>query len=111
MRAGQLRREVEYQRPSTTIDTYGQLENSWTLINTMWASIETIAGSDIVIASELVGVVTHRVKIRYRQGVTPDDRLVYTNCPDCPRVFEIASVDNWHERDIFLVLLCKEVMT
>ena len=106
MIAGQLRHRVTVQSVGSTVDDYGDLSNSWSTDASVWASIEPASGSEQDIAGELSGVVTHKIKIRYRSGVTSNSRLVFDS-----RTFEIESVRNWQERNVYLELLCKEVTT
>tara|TARA_R100000655_G_scaffold99311_1_gene143113 strand:+ start:162 stop:482 length:321 start_codon:yes stop_codon:yes gene_type:complete len=106
MRAGALRHRLIIQSVGNTLDDYGDLSNSYSNVATVWGSISPISGGEQEIADEITGVVTHRVKIRYKSGVTCQDRISYNS-----RTFQIESVRNWDERNIFLELLCKEVTT
>tara|TARA_R100001530_G_scaffold128671_1_gene98520 strand:- start:338 stop:982 length:645 start_codon:yes stop_codon:yes gene_type:complete len=69
MRAGALRNRVTIQALGSTYDDYGDLSNSWTTGDTVWASIFPVGGTEVDIAKEMVGVVTHVVKMRYRSNV------------------------------------------
>ena len=66
MRAGSLRSRVVIQTLSSTYDDYGELSNAWLTGDTVWASVIPVGGTEKNIANELVGVVTHVVKMRYR---------------------------------------------
>ena len=66
MRAGALRNRVQIQSLGSTYDDYGDLSNSWSEGDTVWASIFPVGGTEVDIAKEMVGVVTHVVKMRYR---------------------------------------------
>jgi SPP1 family predicted phage head-tail adaptor len=104
MMAGSLRKRVAIETVGSALDDYGDLTGSWTTLATVWASIDSVSGTEREIASELVGIVTHRVKMRYRSAVNSASRLIYDG-----RTFEVESVTDWQERGIFLELLCKEV--
>ena len=106
MIAGQLRHQVNVQSVGSSVDDYGDLSNSWSTDASVWASIDPVSGNEKDLAAELSGVVTHKVKIRYRSGVTANDRIQFGS-----RNFQIESVRNWQERNIYLELLCKEVTT
>ena len=66
MRAGALRNRVEIQSLGSTYYDYGDLSNSWSEGDTVWASIFPVSGTEVDIAKEMIGVVTHVVKMRYR---------------------------------------------
>ena len=106
MMAGQLRKRVAIQSVGSAVSDYGELTNSYTTDATVWASIDPVSGAETDIASELVGTVTHKIKMRYRAGLTANNRLTYDS-----RTFEIISSRNWQERGIFLEVLCREVTT
>ena len=106
MRAGALRKRVSVQSVGSVLDNYGDLSDSWTTDAVVWASIHPLTGLERETARELAGIVTHKVKIRYREGLTASNRVTYSG-----RTFQIESVKNWEHRDIFLELLCKEVTT
>ncbi len=105
MIAGQLRHRLSIQSVGSSLDDYGDLSNSWSTDASVWGSIETIGGTEKDISSELVGVVTHKMKVRYRSGITPNSRILFDS-----RTFHIESVNNWQQRNIYLELLCKEVV-
>jgi SPP1 family predicted phage head-tail adaptor len=106
MRAAALRHRVALQSVGTSYDDYGDLSDSWSTDASVWASIHPVSGQETDIAGELSGVVTHKIKIRYRAGITPQGRITFDS-----RTFQIESVRNWQERNIYLELLCKEVTT
>jgi len=106
MRAGALRHRVALQSVGTTYDDYGDLSDSWSTAASVWAAIDPVSGSEKDISGELSGVVTHKIKIRYRASVSPQNRITFDS-----RTFQVESVRNWQERKIYLELLCKEVTT
>jgi head-tail adaptor len=50
--------------------------------------------------------VTHEVRIRYRDDLTPSHRFVFDN--DTNRVLNIVSIRNVEERGRELIVMCKE---
>jgi SPP1 family predicted phage head-tail adaptor len=106
MRAGSLRHRVTLQSVGSTYDDYGDLSDSWSTDASVWAAIVPVSGQETDIAGELSGVVTHKIKIRYKASVNPQNRITFDD-----RTFQIESVRNWQERNIYLELLCKEVTT
>jgi SPP1 family predicted phage head-tail adaptor len=108
LRAGRLRHRVSIQSVGTAVDGYGDLSNSWTTDASVWAGITPVGGTENNIAGELTGVATHSIKMRYRTGVTAQNRIVFGS-----RTFEIESVKDWNEYKAgkCLELFCKEVTT
>ena len=106
MRAGRLRHRITIQSVGSTYDDYGDLSDSWSTLATVWAGIKPLTGKEENIAEELSGVITHSIVVRYRTGVTANNRIQFGS-----RVFQIESLRNWDERNIFLELLAKEVTT
>ena len=108
MRAGALRHRITVQSNTDAYDDYGDLSNSWDTGSEIWGSVNPISGKEEDLGSELVGVVTHFIKVRYRASISVSvaNRIVFDS-----RVFQIESVRNWQERNVFLELLCKEVTT
>jgi len=106
MRAGQLRHRITIQSVGSSYDDYGDLSNSWSTLATVWASISPISGKEERIADQMQGVETHSIKIRYRSGVTAQNRILFGS-----RTFEIMSVKDWNERNVFIEILAKEVTT
>ena len=73
---------------------------------TVWASIEPIVGREYWAKHQVQAEVTHRIRMRYREGVKPTMRVIFKE-----REFSIESVVNYQERNVDLQLMCKEVVT
>ncbi len=105
MIAGQLRHRLSIQGVEKSLDDYGDPSHSWSTTASVWGSIETVGGTEKDISSELVGVVTHKIKVRYISSISPNNQILFDS-----RTFQIESVNNWQQRNIYLELLCKEVV-
>jgi len=104
MRYGQLTKRVTLQAPSASADSYGATGSTWTDVADVWASIEPIQGREFFSAQQVNAEATHRIRIRYRAGVTAAMRLKYG-----ARFFELTAPPiNTGERDNELVLMCVE---
>lgn len=104
MRAGQLRHEIEIQQTTDTLDAAGQPTRSWTTFANVWASIEPVSGSELVVARQLDPKTTHKVTMRYLSGVTAKMRIRHGT-----RYLEpVEPPRNTDERNIMLEFLCKE---
>ena len=108
MRAGRLRHKVTLQSVGSTYDAYGDLSNSWTTDASVWASISPVSGKEEYVAGELTGVETHSIRLRYRTGITAQNRIIFGS-----RTFEIVSVKDWNDYKPgrSLEIFCKEVTT
>jgi SPP1 family predicted phage head-tail adaptor len=104
MRAGTLNRRVQLQRPVTDVDAEGRTGDVWTAVATVWATVEPLQGREALLAAQAQTTLTHRVRIRYRTGVTARMRLVYG-----ARIFDIQSVIDTGEARRELVLDCQEL--
>jgi SPP1 family predicted phage head-tail adaptor len=104
MRAGQLNRRVQLQRQALTTDSEGRASGTWSTLATAWAAIEPLQGREALLAAQAQTTLSHRVRIRYRPGVTARMRLVYG-----ARVFDIQAVTNTAEARRELVLDCQEL--
>lgn len=103
MRAGELRHQVILQTPTPTRDSYGAEIVTWTDTATVWASIEPLRGREYWEAQKINAEISHKIRMRYREGVKPNMRLKFGS-----RIFEIISVFSPEERRRELWYLCKE---
>ena len=101
--AGKLRHRVAIQTQATSLNTYGDPDQTWTTDETVWASIEPTSGNEVDIGEGQAGIITHRIFIRYTANATPKKRLLFGS-----RVFGIVTVLNHEERNEFMQLQCKE---
>lgn len=104
MKIGNLRHRVVLQQKVITEDALKQQSEVWTDIATVWAAIEPLSGREYFAARQENAEVTAKITIRYRKDVTPDMRAVSEG-----RVFDVLSVINPGERNISLILMCKEI--
>lgn len=100
---GSLRRRVTIERPVLTPVEGGEQTVNWIPVAHVFAEIRAMAGREDLAADALAGTVTHRVRMRYRPGVTADMRLTWGN-----RHFNIRAVLDPDERKRWLVCICEE---
>ncbi len=91
------------QQESAMADTGGGSAMNWTTINTIWASIEPISGSEQMIAGKLSGTITHRIRMRYDATITTAMRFMLGT-----RVYNIRSIKNIQQRNRALEILAEE---
>lgn len=108
MRIGRLNQRITIQRPSSTLDAYGQPTDSWVTVATVWAHIRALRSKEsmqtLVINSESL----YKITTRYSAALLPPQtvdawRIVYGS-----RIFNIVSVSNPDEDNKQLVFDCTE---
>lgn len=104
MRAGRLRHRVTIQSPTDSADAQGGLVETFANGNTVWASIETLSGRELVYAAQSNSQATCLVRMRYDSTVNERTRLLFGT-----RALGVESVNNVDERKAEMVLMCKEI--
>lgn len=105
MRSGLLRHRVKLQKKIQGHDSLSGVTENWEDWKTVWASIDPVRGDEYWAAKQFAVEVTHKVTIRYQDGVTPALRILSGS-----REFYITAVLNPDERNERLVLMCMEVL-
>ena len=100
---GALRHRVTLQSGARIPDAGGGAEITWTDNATLWASLKALAGSDRDAADRLDARTKYKLRLRYREDVTPGMRFVTGN-----RVYTIKAVldEDGHHR--WLSCICEE---
>lgn len=101
--AGKLNRRVTIQSRSEPLDGYGDAKAVWSTVDTVWAHVQPMSGTEKAEAQSFGADVSMQVTIRYRDDVTPKNRLLLGS-----RVLEIVSARDEDERHEALVLVCSE---
>ena len=87
MRSGNLRHRVSIQEQTDTPDGIGGFSVVWSAISGMSsvpAAIWPMSSKEQLDAMKLESVATHKIRIRYRAGITSKNRIVFGS-----RVFNI----------------------
>jgi SPP1 family predicted phage head-tail adaptor len=106
MRTGSLRHKVIVEDLTTVSpDTWGAGEKTWATLYTLHSAIWPIRGTESLEQMKLEGKVTHRFRIRYFSGITPKHRIKWGS-----RYFNIKSVINPDERNIYLEIFAEEIV-
>ena len=100
---GEMRHRLVLEAPNETPDGIGGVTRAWTTLATVWAAIEPVAAEDQVVADRRLGVLTHRIVIRQRDGLTTHHRFRLG-----ARVFVIRAIRDLEERGRFLECLTEE---
>ncbi len=105
MRAGRLRHRVQIQRATETRASDGGTVQTWRAIGTVWADVRPLTGREQELAGRTASVVSHRVEVRYRDGVDTRCRVVWGD-----RTFGVVAARNEDERGRALVMDCLEAL-
>lgn len=100
---GALRHRVTLEAQSRTAGDAGTATIGWTSAGSLFARIEPIGGREIEIAGGIAARVTHKVLIRYRDGVTAGMRFTGSG-----RLLDIHAVLDLEGRHRWLQCLCEE---
>lgn len=103
MNIGKLRHRVTIQERTVEKDDVGQAIETWDTFDTVWASVEPLRGREYFAAAQANAQVTHKVTIRYLDGVLPTMRVLFGS-----RVLTIDAILNTEERNREMVLMCEE---
>lgn len=106
MRSGLLRHRVTIQEYTKADNSLGEPIKTWANISgtpTVWASITPMSGSEFFTARQTATETTHRVVMRYMDGLDTKMRLKFGS-----RYFYILSILNKDERDAELEIMCRE---
>lgn len=131
---GQLRHRVQVQKNYPT-RTKGVKADDWRTLETVYARVEPLSGSEVVSADQKEGVVQHRITMRYRPNVgdvfqfldgavfefldgvdfefvdAASDILARYRIKYGTKLFDIRDVQQMYPHDEFTVLRCDEVVT
>lgn len=100
---GNLRHRIVLKKPVMVKDSIGQEVEEWQDAGTVWASIEPLSGKEYFNARQVNSEITTKITIRYIKDLD-SHWVVHLG----QRVFNILSVINIEERNIYLQLLCSE---
>ncbi|MHB1652343.1 MAG: phage head closure protein [Desulfitobacteriaceae bacterium] len=105
MDPGKLRHRVTIQQNTPTQDDEGVMADNWVDLASVWAMIEPLQGRELLTAQAITAEITTRIRIRYRDGITSEMRILYGT-----RVFDIQAPIDPEEKHQELQLMCREVM-
>jgi len=90
--AGKMWTRVTIQQPSPTANEVGEPVLTWSTFATVWADVQPLSARETERYAEAIGFMSHKVRIRYLNGLTSAMRIVYRN-----RVLEIGQITE-HDR-------------
>lgn len=104
MASGKLRNLIQIRQYTSTRNSYGEDVKIWELFSNAWAEIKPIKAAEFFAAQGASYETTHRIVIRYIEGVKPDMQIVYRG-----RIFDIVAIRDYSERHRYLEIMAKEV--
>lgn len=105
MDIGRLRHRITLENYKLVQDGIGVERKQWHSLVTVWASVEPLSGREYFATAAEKGEVTARITIRYQKNISPTMRVRFGE-----RLFEVVSVINPQEKNIQLILMCKEIV-
>lgn len=96
MRIGSLRHRITIQ------ERLGLIFQDFAKV---WSSIEPISAKEKLERPDMEQSITHRIRIRYRKGLTSTMRVIYKD-----RLFSVESIIDPTERQKELELICEELL-
>lgn len=103
MRAGNLRHKITIQKPTEASDGIGGMTTTWGTFKSVRAAIWPLRGTEYIAAMQVTSEISHKIRIRYLDNVTSKMRIKFGT-----RYFDIQSIINPDERDIYLEMMCRE---
>lgn len=98
-----LRHRITLESPTLAADDAGGRSTTYTVAAGLWAEIIPISGQERLEVGRVEQTITHRIRMRYREGVTTAMRIRHG-----VRYFDIISAYDPFEDRKWLVCLAKE---
>jgi SPP1 family predicted phage head-tail adaptor len=87
MNAGKFRERVTIQKPKEVRSPSGETTLEWDDLATVYANVLPYSGRDVLQAMQVNMIISHKVTVRYLEGVTPECRILWRN-----RTLEVAAI-------------------
>lgn len=105
MKIGRLRHRIAIEESIAGRDSFGAEISEWRQFIKVWADVSPVSGREFIAFKQINAEISTKVTIRYIAGVTTEMRVLFDN-----RIFEITSIINPEEKNVSLLLMCKEVV-
>lgn len=103
LRLGLMRHKLELQELQSVTQDDGGVVSGWVTVAQPYAQIMPLSGRELLQAQAVDSRVSHRITMRYRDGVTPKHRILARG-----RTFNIVAVATAGERDRELWIQAEE---
>lgn len=112
MDIGRLDKRITFQRRSSVKDDYGQEQNTWSDVATVWGNVKPIGGREKLRAMAIESELSHTVAVRYNAALMPptqaDAMRIFYSTPTGDRIFNITAARDLDEERRFIVFDCTE---
>jgi SPP1 family predicted phage head-tail adaptor len=102
IQAGTLRERVAVQQATENRNRLGESISTWSTFAEVWASVQGVSAREFLLAGQQQVEISHRVRMRYLTGLTPQMRLSWRG-----RTLEIISILEHENRSVH-ELICQE---
>lgn len=102
MRPGSLRHIITFQKLDDNQDDFGEQEN-YIDFKKVRAEVLPISGKEFYVAESEVSSLSHKIRIRFVEGITPNMRIKFNN-----RYLKINYIRNLQETNRELLIFCEE---
>ncbi len=107
MNAGKLDQRVALLKPTYgTSQQSAQGDATYTAVDTVWAAVKAMSGSEVLAAGSIGSQVTYEVEMRFRPDVTPKYRIQWTPYRGVAKRLEVHVVQVGDRADGSMTLLC-----
>jgi len=103
MKIGDMRHRVTFQEEVKTPDGSKGFTVTWNYFKEVWGSVIPLSSSERFFSQQIKAEVTHRVEVRYLEGVTEAMRIKHRD-----RVLLIEGIKDIDERQEVLEFTCAE---
>jgi SPP1 family predicted phage head-tail adaptor len=101
--AGSLKHRIVVEQSARESDEMGGSTLTWSTFATLWASITPMKAGEVFWAKHLEHRVTHKIMIRYYEGITAAMRISFDS-----RYFHVKAVRNIDEKNEWMELVAEE---
>jgi len=106
MQAGTLNKRIKISQlvtGSPAVDDFGAPNTSWEEVDTIWAAIEPISGTEFWAQQQIQSEITVKIRIRYRNDIAVGMKAEYNN-----KTYMIKYIIDNQESHKELWLMCSE---
>lgn len=98
--------QLEQLRGSDTAGSRGESEKTWTVIETVYLSIATVTGREVVVGRQIDARTTHIMEGHYTATITPQTRIIHGS-----DIYEVVFSDNVEARGRWMMVQCMRLVT
>lgn len=105
MRIGQMRHRLGVQALTEARDVHGGVTTTWATAANRWGEILPEKANERDVAERRDSVVTHRIRMRWYEGLVPTQRLRFGT-----RIFKIIEILDQGERNRAHLIMAQELV-